>query len=294
LNLFFELIQPRLDGNFKVLPHRIPSSPNEAKYNIFSFRFPITGNITPLGSPSYFKRGKEESLIIFMDLLDFIFPKKCVNCGAWGKYVCEKCEVGLWEEEQICPTCRQASRYGLRHSYCRQPWGMEGLTCLWAYEGIARKLIKQAKYKLYYDYLSELLSSLSLSLRAEYSFFRRFLEEKPVVVPVPLWPKREKERGFNQAEVIARLFASRNSLLLNRNLLLRVKDTGRQVGRTREERLKAMEGAFQFKIFNLKFKIPEAVLLVDDVWTTGATMNECAKVLRQAGVRKVWGLVLAR
>jgi ComF family protein len=176
---------------------------------------------------------------------------------------------------------------------------------LWAYEGVARKLIKQAKYKFYYDHLEGLINSLSQSLsqRTEFTYFNRFLEERPVIVPVPLWPRRERERGFNQAEVIGRLVASRWSLEM-KNLLLRVRDTGRQVGRTKEERLEAMKGAFAInskyeilkskQIPNSKFQFPKSVLLVDDVWTTGATMNECTKVLKQAGVRRVWGVVLAR
>lgn len=194
-----------------------------------------------------------------------MFPKKCVGCGGFGKYVCEKCEVGLWEEEQIYPG-----------GY------LDGLTCLWAYEGIARKIIKTAKYKYYFDLLGELLrdASVRVSVRSD-----------TVVVPVPLWPKREKERGFNQADVIGRLVASRWSLV-TQNLLVRVRDTGRQVGRTRRERLENMRDAFKL---NDKCKmINDQILLVDDVWTTGATMQECAKVLKQAGVKKVWGLVLAR
>ena len=236
-----------------------------------------------------------------MDLLDLVFPKKCVNCGAYGKYVCEKCDVGLWEEEQICPVCRQASRYGLRHRYCREPWSMDGLTCLWAYDGLARRMISQVKYKFYFDYLSELLSEVSVrvSARPEMTNICDFLALKPVVVPVPLWPKRERERGFNQAEVIGRLVAGCWSLDM-KNLLSRVRDTGRQVERTRKERLEAVNNAFR-----INEKLPYfakatqgsqnlRILLVDDVWTTGATMNECAKVLKRAGVKRVWGLVLAR
>lgn len=182
---------------------------------------------------------------------------------------------------------------------------MEGLTCLWAYDGLARKLIKQAKYRYYYDYLNKLTAdSLSLSKRPEYYYFFQFLKEKPVIVPVPLFPKRQKERGFNQAEIIAKSLASRHSLSLNSHLLTRVRDTGKQVERSREERLKSMQNAFalnsKFQITNYKqitnsnYQIPKTVLLVDDVWTTGATMSEAAKVLKLAGVRAVWGWVLAR
>lgn len=223
-------------------------------------------------------------------LLDLLYPKKCVGCGKRGRYVCERCEVGLWEEEQICPICCRLSRYGSRHKYCRQPYSLDGLTCLWAYEGIAKKIIKKAKYKFFYDLLHELVVS-DLGSRIELADFVRFVDSGPVVVPAPLHPRRERERGFNQARVIVDLVA-RFWGLDSRDFLVRTRDTGHQTGRNKQERLEAVQGAFSLapKTFNLKPK----VLLVDDVWTTGATMSECCRVLKRAGVKTVWGLVLAR
>lgn len=226
-----------------------------------------------------------------ISFLDILFPKKCVGCGKVGKYVCSECEVGLWEEEQICPICARNSRYGLPHKYCHEPYSLDGLTCLWAYEGLAQKIIKKAKYKYFYDVLGELLVHGSEFIdRPEFNYFLKFLETKPVVVPVPLHPKRLRERGFNQAEMIAKMFSQIWHLELN-DCLIRVKDTGHQTGRGRDERLGAVKDAFQLKT---KGQLPKAILLVDDVWTTGATMNECCKILKKAGVKKVWGLVLAR
>lgn len=225
-------------------------------------------------------------------LFDILFPKKCVGCGKMGKYVCSECEVGLWEEEQICPTCQRASRYGLKHKYCHEPHSLDGLICLWAYDGVAQKIIKKAKYKHHFDFLSALLVHSSWFIaRPEFNYFQKFLETKPVVVPVPLHPKRSRERGFNQAEMIAKSFALRHSLAYDSHSLQRVKDTGHQTGRGRDERLGAVKDAFQLKT---KDQLPKEILLVDDVWTTGATMNECCKTLKKAGVKKVWGLVLAR
>ena len=206
--------------------------------------------------------------------------------------MCEECQVGMWEEEQICPTCCRNSRYGERHKYCRGE--LEGLTCLWAYEGIARKLITKAKYSGQFDVLEFLISNFPFdSAQGEqFFYFKKFLETNPIIVPVPLHPKREKERGFNQATIVASLIANRYSLVV-KNLLTRVKDTGRQVGKKREERLKAMSGAFELSR-DTSYMIPNTILLVDDVWTTGATLRECAKVLRRGGAKQVWGLVLAR
>lgn len=225
-----------------------------------------------------------------MGLLDILWPKKCVNCGRMGKYVCESCKVGLWEEEQICPICTRNSRYGLPHKYCHKAYCLDGLTCLWAYEGIARAIIKKAKYRFFYDLLQELVVRSQELERPEFGYFLRFLETKPTVVPVPLHEKRYRERGFNQAEVIGKLVAGRWSLAMN-NLLIRTKDTGHQAGRERSARLEAVKNAFQLKT---KDQLPKAVLLVDDVWTTGATLSECCKVLKKAGVKQVWGLVLSR
>ncbi|OGD08956.1 hypothetical protein A2395_02505 [Candidatus Amesbacteria bacterium RIFOXYB1_FULL_47_9] len=227
--------------------------------------------------------------------LDMLFPKHCAGCGKGGGYVCEECEIGMWEEEQICPGCVRASRYGLKHVYCTEKSPLTGVTCLWAYEGIARKLIASGKYKFYYDYLRELtINSCPITVRPEFTQFREFILGRPLMVPVPLHPSRLRERGFNQAKVISQSLGLRWGLN-TQDILVRIKDAGRQVGRKREERLRSMAGAFAFdsriKIHGSRFK---NILLVDDVWTTGATMNECARTLKQGGVKKVWGLVLAR
>ena len=153
----------------------------------------------------------------------------------------------------------------------------------------AKKIIKKAKYKFFYDTLGELIN---LPDGEEYFYLRKFLESGSVVVPVPLHEKRYRERGFNQADVIGQAFAAWHKLAFDGHLLLRTRDTGHQAGRSRAERLLALENSI--KIANWKLKIPQAVLLVDDVWTTGATMSECCRVLKTAGVKKVWGMVLAR
>lgn len=171
---------------------------------------------------------------------------------------------------------------------------MEGLNCFWKYEGIAQKMITEAKYKYYYDYIKELaMRSWQLTDRDEYVKLREFLDVKPTVIPVPLSKKRFKERGFNQAELIGQQVSKLAGLRMEK-LVIKTKETEQQVGKTREERLENLEGAFKISNYSNCSNLPKNVLLVDDVWTTGATLSECAKVLRQAGVKRVWGLVLAR
>jgi ComF family protein len=113
-----------------------------------------------------------------------------------------------------------------------------------------------------------------------------------VVVPVPLHPARLRERGFNQAEVIARPLARRLGLPLRSYLLVRTKPRPDKLKLTLRERWETVRGAYALRagarVDNLR------VLLVDDVFTTGATLDACARALRRAGASRVAGLTVAR
>lgn len=114
-----------------------------------------------------------------------------------------------------------------------------------------------------------------------------------LLVPVPLAPKRLKERGFNQALLLAAALGKTLSLPVDTNTLLRVKETKSQVEcETPKERQENISGAFALREnSNLKGK---TILLVDDVYTSGATMNECARLLRKGGAREIWGVAVAK
>jgi ComF family protein len=117
-----------------------------------------------------------------------------------------------------------------------------------------------------------------------------------LVVPVPLFPAKLRQRGFNQAELIARaglkLSPSRDRHLLCGNLLERTRDTQSQTGLTPHQRRANLRGAFH--VNDREQVSGREVLLVDDVFTTGATASECARVLRRAGATRVWVATVAR
>lgn len=114
-----------------------------------------------------------------------------------------------------------------------------------------------------------------------------------LLVPVPLAPQRLKERGFNQALLLAEALGKLFTIPVNAGALMRVRETKPQVEcETPKERQENMGGAFALRDeSNLKGK---TILLADDVYTSGATMNECARLLKKSGVRAVWGIAVAR
>ena len=116
------------------------------------------------------------------------------------------------------------------------------------------------------------------------------------VVPVPLHPSKQAQRGFNQAELIARAafqqLARPERFQLRTGALVRQRETGSQIGLTRHQRRENLRGAFA--VLNPKQIAHREILLVDDVFTTGTTVSECARVLRRAGAARVWVVTVAR
>jgi competence protein ComFC len=115
------------------------------------------------------------------------------------------------------------------------------------------------------------------------------------VVPVPLHSSKRRERGFNQAELIARAALKRNALPTAKfaaDVLERTRPTVSQIGLTRSQRVENIRGAFRVR--HPSRVLGRSVLLIDDVLTTGTTVSECARILRKAGAEKVWVVTVAR
>ena len=159
------------------------------------------------------------------------------------------------------------------------------------YKGALRGLIHLLKYEnvtpaagLLGQKLAEVVSEL-LAGRSE---------TVPLFIPVPLHKRRRQDRGFNQAELIARAAAKHfhGKVEIASDVLVRRRETISQVGLSREERIENMRDAF--RVVDRKSVAGRTVILIDDVMTTGTTLSECARVLKQAGAERVWAVTAAR
>ncbi|MBI3335037.1 MAG: ComF family protein [Candidatus Portnoybacteria bacterium] len=238
-------------------------------------------------------------------VLDLFFPVFCLACQKEGRYLCERCTGFVGEASFICPVCETSTFTGETHEACKGRYTLDGLIGVWEYEGVIKQLLLRIKYGGVAHAAQE---TIELAFRtatkdtARFSPFLSFLLAQDTALTfVPMWKRKERKRGYNQAALMAKEIAviSAHSVA---SLLQKTKDTKAQTELGKEERLQNVRGTFRFnaqysnpnteKIPN--FLMPKNVVLVDDVWTTGATMKECCKVLKKAGVEQVWGFTLAR
>ena len=216
-------------------------------------------------------------------LLDTIFPHICV-CGKWGYLLCPSCLSKIKINfTQTCPICRKISENGKTCKSCRSRTALTGVMIFGEHTGVLKKLIWEYKYEFIRD-LAEPLTDLLVE-----KFGNAVIKKKPMITYVPITKKRLNWRGFNQSELLARLLAKKLNLdcvpLLSRN-----ENAKTQVGLSRNQRIQNLKGQIKFIKNEAKIK----VILVDDVYTTGATLEECALILRKNGFKEIYGLVLSR
>lgn len=161
---------------------------------------------------------------------------------------------------------------------------MDRLTSIWKYEGVIKKAILALKFKHATEVENE-LSEIFLSQLGN----MKLLPYK-ALVPIPVHWYRENIRGFNQSELIGKKIAEKMDLRFMPHLLTKKRATTSQVELRVQERKQNLKGVFELS----RGKISDSVILFDDVFTTGSTLKEATQVLKKGGVKKVWGLTLAR
>lgn len=214
--------------------------------------------------------------------LDIIFPKRCVVCGRFGSYFCKDClEKVQFVDNPVCAVCQRQAIGGRTHPGCRTRYGLDGLIVGLKYRGPVKAAIRKIKYKWVWDVADELVDIFSKNI------WRFEVPNNYVLVPIPLHKKRFRWRGFNQAELLCKILSTKFGVNYF-DYLERILETKTQVGLSRLERKANIKGAFK-----VKRECKQTVILVDDVFTTGATLEEACRVLKKTGIREVWGMAIA-
>lgn len=221
------------------------------------------------------------------------FPALCIYCGKENKWLCVECTKKAEPfPHAVCPACDARAIDGKLEDSCTEKTGLTRFFCAYPLKNpVVRALVHTYKYR-YGSTLHETISAL-LAQWLKFQNAGGLFDDSFVIVAVPLHKARLNARGFNQSELLARDFAQYFAVPLLTNVLARTKNTPSQLEvHNKIARSQNMQNAFEVtKNDALK---GSRVILIDDVYTSGATMRECAAALRKAGAREVWGVAFAR
>lgn len=224
-------------------------------------------------------------------MLDWFFPKKCLGCQKPGKYLCFSCQKKIYQlRAQICPVCQRTSLEGKTHFGCqRRTLFLNGLISLYSYQFPLNKLLKQFKYYQVRE-LENLISDLGLKALKDRKILDFWRKREFVFLPLPLFPARKLWRGFNQSEIILKKICQKLDLNFDPEILIRKKWTKDQAKLNPKQRRENIKQAFEVK----KDVKNKNLVVFDDIWTTGGTIKEAAKTLKQGQANQIWGLTLCR
>ena len=216
-------------------------------------------------------------------LVELIAPMTCMECGRKGFLLCDSCDDSVLES--IPSRCYRCHASALQFSVCKKCRKSVSLNKVWicsAYEGASKDLIDQMKF--------ERASSASKDIARIMQNTLPLLPSHTVICYVPTTPSRIRVRGYDQSRLIAKHLAS--SMGLNFSPLIQRRANSRQLGASREDRIKQAKVAFGI---NQRYEIKDKnFLLVDDVTTSGATIESIAKLLKKAGAKEVNAVVFAQ
>lgn len=220
-------------------------------------------------------------------VLDLLFPPVCVNCGTAGHWLCQSCLSQIPPlADPVCQKCGLTTKQPPCKDCSNNPlkW-VDGVRSAVPYEHPAvRTAIHQFKYNNH-RILAPILADCMVTA------YRRYQLDTDIIVPVPLHPARLKERGYNQSELLAEHLSYRLKLPVDTQTLYRSRATEAQAHKNLTERRQNVTAAFDCHSIHLQ---GHNVLLVDDVCTTGSTLDACAAALKTIDVQAVWGMTLAR
>ncbi|NLE83349.1 MAG: ComF family protein [Chloroflexi bacterium] len=218
--------------------------------------------------------------------LDWLFPPICLGCGMEGVFICNDCfsKINLLPRD-VCNFC---GSYTSKQGKCAQCHNRQlpyvGFRAFAFYDGVVRKAIHHLKYQ------NDLTIGRYLAGFLE-MVYQRSTWETDMVIPIPIGEQKMQQRGYNQAERLAKPFSERLNLAYSSDALIRINETSSQVGLNQDERRENVRQAFVARANQVNGK---RILLIDDVFTSGATLEAASLELMGAGASQVHCLTLAK
>lgn len=223
---------------------------------------------------------------VFWLILDWLFPPTCINCGAEGHRICPQCQNSFGKSASfVCSICgRRIRSTGVCYQCKSKKPNFDQLRSLYDYNNSVREAIHRLKYKNDMGLADKLAEPLI-------DFYRAQGWKADLIVPLPLFDRRQIERGYNQSALLAIPISLKLGIKYRPSAIIRIKNTKSQVGLNEEERWENVSDAF---VADPQIVDNKTILIIDDVTTTGATMNAAALAAKIAGAKTIYCLTFAR
>ena len=219
--------------------------------------------------------GARKELILIEQIISYIFPNVCGICGK----ICEN---------SLCPSCsvklKKIAKYEIESISNKN---FSYLAYLFKYSGIIREKLIVYKFKDH-SYLYKTFSKIIIKNKK----ICRFIKSYDIIISVPIHKKRFRQRGYNQSELLAREISRNLEVPIEKEVLIKTKNNNAQSTLNKSERIKNTIDVYA--IINSEKVKNKKVLLVDDIYTTGSTANECSRMLKQAGASEIAVLTIAK
>ena len=231
--------------------------------------------------------------------LELFFPSFCLGCRKEGTLLCQDCQETLEiSEHQYCLCNKNPLRIPKENNQGKcsrcQNKKLSGFYFALSYKekALTRKIIHQFKYKPYLKTLTPILAQIIARHFVLTKNNTNVMWDNSVLVPIPSEKSRLKYRGYSQTEILAKELGQIINVPTNLNNLVKIKKTKPQAKLSAEEREINLQNAFN--VLHPELLKDKKIFLVDDVYTTGSTMEECAKTLKHFGIKNIWGITIAR
>lgn len=208
-------------------------------------------------------------------ILELVYPPTCGFCGKLSKeYICNKCYLKI-KKYRIKDNCPSKNVY------------FQEIYSIFKYEEDIRDILIKYKFQNK-SYIYKTFSQIILKDEKIYGILKKY----DIIIPVPVHKKRKNERGYNQTELIAREIAKGLNIKMEKDVLIKSINTKAQSSLSKEERRDNIKGAF--KAQNLQKIKDKNILVIDDIYTTGSTINECGRILKSTGAKSIGALTIAK
>lgn len=228
---------------------------------------------------------------IFKFLKDLIAPKKCYSCNKEWHFLCEQCLSKIKKFESICYCCKGKIDNFDVHKNCLQDVHYNKIIILAHYKNkVISKLIKHLKFYWKKDIWEDFWYYLS-ELFFENEIYKN--TDDYIIIFPPMWFIKKIKKWYNHSEIIAKYISKRTGIKMEKNLIIKSKQTRQQSTLNRNERLKNLENSFKIGKNKVDKIDKKTFIIVDDVISTGTTINEISKILKEKWAKKVIWLIVA-